>query len=34
MSIQAIGIVLLSLSAITLFGGLLFIKIKHKAKSN
>ncbi len=34
MSIKAIGIVLLSLNAITLFGGLLFIKIKNKAKSN
>lgn len=31
MSIQAIGIVLLSLNAITLFGGLLFIK--HNTKS-
>lgn len=31
MSIQAIGVVLLSLSAVTLLGGLLFIK--HNIKS-
>ncbi|EOG2472056.1 hypothetical protein ACK8UJ_005413 [Klebsiella pneumoniae] len=31
MSIQAIGVVLLSLSAITLLGGVLFIK--HNTKS-